>query len=148
MEDVTRRDASIVASDLLLRWVRTLERHEVNTIADDAPRGGLPSGISCDEMRSFRRADLVLEVEGMLGERAYVAVEVSLQADDRDTTGAIRNARYLTRFTGAPAYAAIASVSNEDRISHLVTTDPVAPVPPDGDVLVFWSEAPPPDRAN
>ena len=117
MEDVTRRDASIVASDLLLRWVRTLERHEVNTIADDASRGGLPSGISRDEMRSFRRADLVIEIEAMLGERAYIAVEVSFRADDRDTTRAIRNARYLTRFTGVPAYAAIASVYIDDRFS-------------------------------
>lgn len=148
MEDAVRRDASIVASDMFLTWVRTLERHEVNTIADEASRGGMPAGVSRDDMRSFRRADLVMEVESTTGERSYVAVEVSFQGAERDTTRAIRNARYLTRFTGTPAYAAIASVSNDERIARLVTTDPVAPVTPDGDARVFWSESPPPDRAS
>ena len=148
MEDVVRRDASIVASDMFLTWVRTLERHEVNTIADEASRGGMPAGVSRDDMRSFRRADLVMEIETTTGERAYIAVEVSFQGDERDTTRAIRNARYLARFTGIPAYAAIASVTNDGRIARLVTTDPVALVTPDGDVPVFWPESPPPDRAN
>lgn len=140
MEDVVRRDASVVASDMFLTWVRTLERHEVNKIADEVSRGGMPAGVSRDDMRSFRLADLVMEVESTTGERAYVAVEVSFQWAETDTTRAIRNARYLTRFTGTPAYAAIACVSNDDWIARLMT--------PDGDVRAFWPESPPPDRAN
>ena len=148
MESMVRQDAAIVASDMGLRWARTLERHEVNSIADNAHPGGRPPGIDRDDWRSFRRADLVMEVESPAGLRSYIAVEVSFTANDWDTTGAVRNARYLSRFTGVPAYAAIASVQNDRRIAHLVTTDPTEPVKPEGDTMVYWSEVPPPDRAE
>ena len=148
VESAVRQDAALVASDMALRWVRTLERHEVISIADIAHPAGRPNDISRDNWRSFRRADVVMEILTPNGVRSYIAVEVSFTADARDTRRAVRNARYLTRFTRMPAYAAIASVRNDREIDRLVTTDEVAPVEPDGDAAIFWSEVPPPSGAD
>ncbi len=70
--------------------------------------------------RSFVRADLVIEVTDSAGAIHYIAVEASYTADQRDTSRAQRNAALLTRFTGHPAHAAIASVRNVREIQPLI----------------------------
>ena len=70
--------------------------------------------------RSFVRADLVIEVTDSAGAIHYIAVEASYTADQRDTSRAQRNAALLTRFTGHPARAAIASVRNVHEIQPLI----------------------------
>ena len=142
MERIARDDASIIASDMGLRWQKTLERSEVGAIADEAQRNDLVAGISRDNMRRFRRADLVVEATDRDGESYYVAVEVSYTADDRDTVRATRHAEYLTRFTGVPAYAAIASVYIDNRIEDVLTEDIPQPLGVSGETKVFWSRLP------
>ena len=61
MERAAREDAPIITSDMGLRWQKTLERSELSIIADEAQRDNLAVGISRDNMRRFRRADLVIE---------------------------------------------------------------------------------------
>ena len=43
----------------------------------------------------------------------YIAMEISFTVDRRDCDRAIRNAGLITRFTGKPAQAAVASVRND-----------------------------------
>ena len=101
-------DAPGIAVDMGMEYVRTVTRGEVVRMAQKASGGDIPA----NELRSFRYADLIIEViDG--NQTNYIAVEASFTADQRDTDRALRNARFLTRFTGCPAHAAIASVRND-----------------------------------
>ena len=73
-----------------------------------------------NDLVSFTRADLVLEVSDEEGSRQFIAVEISYTADLRDTDRAQRNADYVTRFTGQPAHAAVASARNDHDIQGLI----------------------------
>ena len=112
--DIARREADIIASDMGLQYLRTMNRDDLNSLAH-----GHFDDVALNELRSFRRADLV--IEAMDGDTTtYIAVEASFTADERDTGRALRNARLLTDFTGQPARAVIASVDNDRRIGTLV----------------------------
>ena len=73
-----------------------------------------------NDLISFTRADLVLEVSDEQGNHQFIAVEISHTADRRDTDRARRNADYITRFTGQPAHAAVASARNDNNIQGLI----------------------------
>ena len=148
MESVARDDAPIITSDMGLRWLKTLGRGEVVMMADEAQRSGLAAGISRHNMRTFRRADLVIEAATSDGETHYVAVEISYTADNRDTERATRHAEYITRFTGIPAYAAIASVHIDNRIEDALTEDAPQPLDVDHETKVFWSRLPDMESPN
>ena len=78
--------------------------------------------------RSFRNADLVVEATDGTGTR-YIAMEVSFTADLRDCDRAVRNAGLITRFTGKPAQAAVASVRNDkEPVTQNSFSD--GPIPP------------------
>ena len=94
--------------DLGLKYVRDVSRVELYEMAHNAAGGDIPT----NELRSFRRADLV--IEAMDGDdTCYIAVEASFTATQRDASRAQRNAALLTRFTGQPAYAAVSSVRKD-----------------------------------
>ena len=143
-----REDGPIIASDMGLRWRRTLEQNEIIRIADEARRGGAAEDIPRDYMRGFVRADMIFEAEDDIGDEFYVAVEISYTADERDTNRARRHAEYLTRFTGTPAYAAIASVHIDNRIEDIVTENNSQPHGTTQEMKVFWSRLPELERAN
>ena len=66
--------------------------------------------ISRSDRDSFENADIVIVGEHrQTGETHYIAVEASFTAHEDDTRRAIRNADYLTRSTGQPAHAVVAS---------------------------------------
>jgi hypothetical protein len=76
-----------------------------------------------NDFKSFRQADLVIEATDGESVR-YIAVEASFTGDYRDTNRALRNASFLTEFTGHPALAAIASVGNNEEINwHIASGD-------------------------
>ena len=108
-------EADEIADAMGMRFLRVLDRAELRTMAASAEARELPT----NDRRSFRRADLVIEAETSGGPRGYIAVEVSYTADARDTSRAIRNADYLTRFTGQPAYAAVAASRRDHRVDHI-----------------------------
>ena len=81
----------------------------------------IPTG----ERQSFFRADLVLEALDNDGATRYVAVEASYTADRRDSDRARRNAGFLTRVTGCPAHAVVASLRNDREVQALVETGTV-----------------------
>ena len=76
----------------------------------------IPTG----ERQSFYRADLVLEAVAGDGTTRYVAVEASYTADRRDSDRARCNAGFLTRVTGCPAQAVVASLRNDRDVQALV----------------------------
>ena len=120
-----RRQASIIAEDMGFTFVRTLPVEEIG----DLIRRGDTSGVAPSDIRSFRLADLVLEARNEDGAACYVAVEISFTVNGRDTSRAVRNAGYLARFTGQPAFAAVAGVRLDDRIRSAVDA-----------LEVFWYE--------
>ena len=112
--DVVVDDAAGVAFDMGLQYVSTLTQAELGEMAQRAA-GRVPT----NELRSFRRADLVIEATDG-NDTHYIAVEVSFTADERETTRALRNARLLAEFTNHPACAAVASVRNDQSVADQV----------------------------
>lgn len=109
-------EAALVARDMGLRRARNLGQEELWDMTEASDT----TGISTGNLRSFRKADLVLEATDREGETCYVAVEISYTVDGRDTRRAIRNAEYLTRFTGTPTYAAVAGFDADYRIQDSI----------------------------
>ena len=108
-EQKTAQQAEIITSDLNLQWVRILTPGELNQLA----LGEAGGQALIDELRSFREADLVIEARDEEGNTQYLAAEVSFTGAIRDTERALRNAELLTRITGHPARAVVASVTND-----------------------------------
>ena len=113
----TIRRADIIASAMNLFYERTLSAGEL----DDMARENTDSAVARNDLESFTKADLVIKTKDGSRLTNYVAVEISYTADQRDTNRAIRNAELLTRFTGRPAYAVIASVKNDYAVNDLVS---------------------------
>ena len=105
--DALQSEATGIAMDLGLEYVRTVAREELTEMTRRAV-GRIP----INELRSFRRADLVIEATDGSSTH-YISVEASYTADQRDTDRAQRNARFLTEFTGQTAHPVIASVRND-----------------------------------
>lgn len=118
-------DATLIAREMGMRRTKTLLREDLWDLIDSADTSGIPT----NELRSFRRADLVMEVTDQAGETCYIAVEISFTVNGRDTTRAIRNAEFLTRFTDKRAYAAVSGVHRDNRVQDSIES---------GDV--FWYE--------
>lgn len=89
------------------------------------------AGISAGELESFLLADLIMEAGNGDGETVYLAVEASYTVDDRDTDRAVRNAAYLTRFTGKPARAVVTGRHKDWKVDE-----------PIGAGLVLWYQFP------
>ena len=128
--NVAEREASAITDALGLRRVRNLNYDDLR----DLSLRGDTSGLSANVLMSFRRADLVMEAADSADATCYVAVEVSYTANGRDTQRAVRNAEFLTRFTGHPAHAAIAGVNRDNRIVELVESG-----------ALFWHQLEPED---
>lgn len=105
--------APVIAYEMGMRMVRTMERVELMNMAHDAVRDGTPK----DSLRSFVNADVIIEATQADGTSCYIAVEASYTADHRDADRALRNVEFLTRFTGIPAYPCIVSVRNDRELS-------------------------------
>ena len=105
--------APVIAYEMGMRMVRTLERVELMNMAHDAVRDGTPR----DSLRSFVNADVIIEATQADSSTCYIAVEASYTADHRDADRALRNADFLTRFTGIPARPCIVSVRNDRELS-------------------------------
>ena len=109
------RQADIIAGEMDLAWVRNLEYEEVRDLVQRSDRSDIP----LDDIKSFRKADLIMEARDADGGTHYVPVEVSFTADARDTDRVLRNARFMTRFTGSPAHPAVAGLHKDDDIREL-----------------------------
>ena len=119
-----------IAEGMGFRCKGILMRADLVQMLTHSERDDIPHG----DRQSFFRADLVVEATDSDGAMHYIAVEASYTADQRDTSRAQRNAALLTRFTGHPAHAAIASVRNVHEIQSLID-----------DGTVYWHALDPAD---
>ena len=124
------REAGLIAEDMGFALVQTLTSEQVRTLSQSVSTADIPAG----DLRSFRRADLIMEVTDGEGETCYVAVEISFTANGRDTTRAVRNAGFLTAFTGKRSVAAVAGLRRDDRIDESIESGEV-----------FWHQLDPSD---
>ena len=112
------RDHHETILDLLqLDFVDILQRSDLTRLVRNS---GVANEIEFGQRRSFYAADLVLAGTDAAGDTHYVAAEASFTADRRDTDRAIRNAEFLTRFTGQPSHSVVASVFNDREAQELV----------------------------
>ena len=111
----TRRIARIMNC----RQVRLLNDDELH----DMLRANDTSDIPLSEQISFENADIVIMAEHRdTGDTHYIAVETSFTAHADDTRRAIRNAGYLSRFTGQPAHAVVVSVFASPEVQQIFTS--------------------------
>ena len=115
------REAAAIARDMGLQRTKNLTQDDLWTLTDLAGTSDIPAG----ELRSFRRADLIMEATDLNGELCYVAVETSFTANGRDVTRVLRNAELLTRFTGRRSHAAVAGLYQDDRIRDYIESGEV-----------------------
>lgn len=115
------REAGLIAEDMGFALVRVLDPEQIRALIQSQSTADIPA----NELRSFRRADLIMEVTDLEGSTCYVAVEVSFTANGRDTVRAIRNARFLTRFTGKRSEAAVVGLRRGDRIEESIESKEV-----------------------
>ena len=119
--DAALRETPFIANEMGFRWVKDLTAFDLWGLIDNADTSGIPT----NELRSFRRADLIIEATDEDGNPCYIAVEISFTANGRDTSRALRNAGFLTRFTGKHVYSAVAGLRRDDRIQGLVESGEV-----------------------
>ena len=135
-----REDAAFIAAEMGLEWNRTLERVDVLRIWQSADRNGLTEGISQGDRRSFLRSDIIMDALDSHGTQCFVAVEISYVVHSTDTSRAVRNAEYLTRFTGVPTYMAVAGVSKNPEIDDVISEDSPLAFDVTQDSKIFWLE--------
>lgn len=116
------READLIAEENGLTFIRLVDGMQLAELA----RSDAAAGIATNELRSFRRADLIAECRDGTGETCYLAAEISFTANGRDTTRAIRNAALLTRVTGRPARAVVAGLRYDERIRGRLQAGEVA----------------------
>ena len=88
--------------------------------------GADTTAIDGGSLLSFRSADLIMEAVDAAGETCYVAVEISFTANGRDTRRALRNADFLTRFTGRTSHAVVSGLKHDDRIKEIIESGAVS----------------------
>ena len=115
---IADKQAMSISEDLGLEYEKQLSQREVRNLIRDHDTADIAPG----DLRSFRTADMVIEATDAAGQLHYIAVEVSFTADQRDIDRPIRNAGYLTRFTGKPAHAVVASVRTDRRIDDIINS--------------------------
>lgn len=121
--EIVRSQSFLVAEVLGCALVKELSISDLAIIARQADT----SGISMNDLLSFRRADLVMEtVREETGETCYIAVEISYTVNGRDTSRAIRNAGFLRRFTGEDALAVVAGVRKDYRVDEDIAANNVS----------------------
>ena len=114
-------DAGFLAQDMGLRLTRILSTEDIVALMLAGDLGDTPTNV----LRSFRKADIVMEAVDESGADCCVAVEVSYTADGRDTTRAVRNAGILARLTGKPTRAAVAGFRFDNNIRGILESGEV-----------------------
>lgn len=105
-------NAALIARKMGLRRSKTLSQEDLLDLTDAADIAGIPS----NQIDSFHEADLVMEAMDQERETCYIAMEISFTVNGRDTARAIRNAEFLTKFSGKRAYAAVAGLYRDNHI--------------------------------
>ena len=120
--DEAIRESMLIAEELGFSFVSVLSQEDIAAMVRS--QGDLD--IAANDIRSFRRADLIIEVANGAGDTCYLAAEISFTANGRDTARAIRNAEILRELTGKQAWPAIAGVYRDRRIRETIESGKVS----------------------
>ena len=121
--------AEIVAMELGLDYLRQVTPSELYRWSAAAPAGTEPSNL-----RSFQRADLVIEaLDG--AELVYLAVEISYTVDNYDVNRALRNAALLQQITSHRAQAVVAGAIMRPSVQEQVNQGSVKWFPTKSGIL-------------
>ena len=115
------RKAAGIARGMSLRRSRNLSMDDLYDMIDSADT----SDIHANVLTSFANADLVMETTDAGGEMCYVAAEISYTVHDRDISRASRNSRFLTRFTGRPAFPSVSGERIDDDVQDIIDSGEV-----------------------
>ena len=102
------RSYPLIAMNMGLTEPRLLSIVEIAEMA----MGDAASEYTLDELNSFRECDIVIAARNADGDERYIAVQVSSTVDHGDIDRAIGHAKMIERFTGVPAYPAVAGFGN------------------------------------
>ena len=111
-----RAAADAIALDMGFELLRVLTQGDLVVMLRSQDISDIPP----NERASFREADLVMEVKDGDNKTCYIVLEASFTVNGRDTRRAVRNAGFLTRFTGRPAYPAVAGMYRDDRVAEII----------------------------
>lgn len=100
------RRATLIPRKMGFQLKRVLSIDEIVAIVDGADT----SSVSRDDLISFEEADLIMLATDGKGSDCYVPVEVSYTIYPKDTDRAIRNAGFLTSWTGLTAHPGVAGI--------------------------------------
>lgn len=125
--DIARDHAALIAGEMGFVWEKSLVRADLRRLIEQHDVSDLPRG----DVRSFHRADLVMQVADNEGNPHYIAVEASFTVNGRDSRRALRNAELMARFTGLPAVAAVAGVRYDWNLKESVESE-----------QLYWYEIP------
>ena len=115
--DGALRIISRIARVVRCRETRVLDLGDILDLIDDSDT----AGIAQNELTSFENADIIIEATPRdNGAVHYIAVEASYTAGRSDARRAIRNAEFMTRFTGRPAHAVVAAQRVNPAIAYLI----------------------------
>ena len=110
------RHAGVIVGRLGLRYRNRLIGQDII----DLTHGWDTTDIEPVNLRKLWLASLVLQADDADGTMHYVTVEAGHVANLRTTRRAIRNAGYLTRFTGLPAHAVVAALRKDREIQPAI----------------------------
>ena len=113
---VAREMADDIAERLGFQMIEVLNGNDLRQML----RQHNPTDIAPGVRRSFYLADMVGKAIDQQGNEIFLAAEASYTADQRDTDRAIRNAGFVTRFTGVSAIPVVASRHNDREVQRLV----------------------------
>ena len=121
--------AEVVAMELGFEYLRQVTPRELYLWSKAAPAGTEPN-----HLRSFQRADLVMEaLDG--AELVYLAVEISYTVDSSDVRRALRNAALLQQITSHRAQAVVAGAAMRPSVQETIAQGSVKWFPTKAGVL-------------
>ena len=115
------RNYPAFADRLNLKYRRNVPRHELG----DMIMSQDTSDITLLDLSSFYHTRGVVEAEDTDGQLHYIAVIAVFVAYEADGIWALRCAELLSRFTGQPAHAVVASMQAQKDFRGLVGCEPV-----------------------
>lgn len=121
--------AEVVAMELGYEYLRQVTPRELYLWSKAAPAGTEPN-----DLRSFQRADLVIEaLDG--AELVYLTVEISYTVDNSDVRRALRNAALLQQITSHRAQAVVAGAAMRPSVQETIDQGSVKWFPTKAGVL-------------
>ena len=115
------RAARSIARKMNCRFSKVLDE-ELFDIVDNADTSGIPQ----KELDSFKWAQVIIQATHRdTGETHYIAVAAAYKAIRQDASLAIRNAEFISRFTGQLAHAVVAAQRVRPDIEPLIESGEV-----------------------